>query len=588
MSIDWSQRKKSRKPEIEKPPSTGQLWLRGISEDDEPGRINSTSSLEPASFLWSTNDPEKKQSPVKSPSTVSSGRKDSRSASSTIRTKQRTRFSGSLWDTGSIPKPREPQTWVPKFYMERAVKAGLENPIFAHLLDPGLGKTSIMLATFDVLRSQKIVRKMLVIAPLRVCYDVWPGEVEKWKDFNHLRCTILHGSKKEERLHEDADIYLLNPEGVDWLTQTVKPRGQRQYSTREWDWPEILVFDESTRFKHGETKRFKSIKTVLDKFDRRYILTGTPAPNGYHDLWGQYYLLDFGERLGEYVTHFRRRYFIQGWDGFGWEIRDEKAEEEIEEAVSDITLRLAAEDYLKLPPLITKNIGVELPPEAMRLYGKLKTDLVLRMDAGEVTAANAGVLSSKLRQAANGRVYLDEDDGVDYDAGKDAVHRRGRKIGKIHDAKIKALTDLVEELQGQPLMVAYEFRHDLDALQDAFGDVPVLGAGTTPARGRKITKAWNRGELPLLFAHPQSAGHGLNLQEAGNNICWFSLTWNLEHHEQLIRRQWRLGQKKPVFVFYLLAKGTIDAHVAETIADKDATQQKLLTALKADLNQEIR
>ncbi len=465
--------------------------------------------------------------------------------------------------------------------MEWSVRRMLENAAYALLLDPGLGKTAITLAAFDILRRQGIAKRMLVIAPLRVCYDVWPGEIEKWKDFNHLKWTLLHGPKKEERLQGDADVFLMNPEGVDWLTQTYKPKGKRLRSEREWNWPEMLVVDESTKFKHGTTKRYKAIETILGNFERRYDLTGTPAPNGYHDLWGQFKLLDHGERLGEYVTHFRRRWFLQSFDGHGWEIRDERAEQEIEDAISDISLRLAAEDYLKLPPLIQKDINVELPREAADLYRRLKDDLVLRLESGEVTAANAGVLTSKLRQAANGRVYLDPDGDVEGDAGADAVHRRGRKIGKVHEAKIDALEDLLEELQGQPLMVAYEFRHDLDALQEAFGaDIPVLGAGTTAARGRKITTAWNRGDLPLLFAHPQSAAHGLNLQDGGNNICWYSLTWNLEHYTQLIRRQWRQGQKKPVFVYHLLTKGTVDADVAATVADKDATQKKLLEALK--------
>lgn len=460
------------------------------------------------------------------------------------------------------------------------MKAMIENPAFALLLDPGLGKTSITLAAFDILKKMGIVKQMLVIAPLRVCYDVWPEEIAKWEDFNHLTHALLHGPKKEERLRSDVDIFVMNPEGVEWLAQTEKVNSRKRESTREWDWPEMLVIDESTKFKHGNTNRFKDIKTVLPHFDRRYALTGTPAPNGYHDLWGQYYMLDLGERLGEYVTHFRRKYFVQGWDGFGWEIRDGGAEEEIEQAVSDITLRLSAEDYLDLPPMIQKDIGVALPPKAMELYVELQEEFILQVASGEVTAANAGVLGSKLRQVANGRVYLDEDGLVETE------NKRNRKVGIIHKAKIDALKDLVEELQGQPLMVAYEFNHDLAALKEAFGDdVPLLGKGTTPAKGRKITQAWNRGEIPLLFAHPQSAAHGLNLQEGGNNICWFSLTWNLEHYIQLVRRQWRQGQTKPVFVYHLLAKHTKDADVAVTVADKDATQKKLLAALQKNIGE---
>lgn len=456
----------------------------------------------------------------------------------------------------------------------------LQEPAFGLLLDPGLGKTAITLAAFDLLRREGIVRRMLVVAPLRVAYDVWPDEVQKWKEFNHLKVEILHGPKKEERLESDADIFLINPEGVSWLVQK---RARRRISERDWDWPEMLVIDESTKFKHGGRKgsaRWAALETALGKFERRYILTGTPAPNGFHDLWGQIYLLDHGERLGITLGKFRRRFFIPAWDGHGFEIRDERAEQEIIESLSDIVLRLDAKDYLKLPPLVHKTIGVNLPTEGRVLYEQLKEDLVLQMEEGEVTAANAGVLSSKLRQAASGRVYMDEDDMV-LEALGDVAPNRAKRAAFLHDAKIDALEDLIEELQGQPLMVAYEFRHDLEALREAFGDdVPVLGAGTTAAKGKKITRAWNEGRVPLLLAHPASAGWGLNLQEGGSNICWYSLTWNLEHYDQLIARQWRQGQKKPVFVYHLVANHTIDVDVALKLQEKDATQQGLLEALK--------
>lgn len=470
--------------------------------------------------------------------------------------------------------------------MERAVKEMLQNAAYGLLLDPGLGKTSITLATFDILKDQGIVKRMLVIAPLRVCYDVWPMEGLKWKDFGHLKFELLHGPKKEERLHSDADIFLINPEGVGWLVELGKNSSKKWVSRRQWDWPEMLVVDESTKFKHLRgTGRGKAIMRALDNFERRYILTGTPAPNGYGDLWGQLYLLDGGARLGEFKSHFHRNFFVRSFDGHSWDLRSEADAERIQELIADIVLRLDAQDYLDMPPLIHKTIGIELPPKARELYKELKTDLVLQFDQGDVSPANAGVLSSKLRQVANGCVYLDDDGLVEIDRGSDSVTKKVRTIEVVHNAKVQAVRELVNELNGQPLMVAYEFRHDLSALQKEFGGkVPVLGAGTTPTRGKKITAAWNRGRLPLLFAHPQSAGHGLNLQEGGSNICWYSIPWNLEHYGQLIARQWRQGQTKPVFVHHLVARNTIDVHVTQVLQEKDVDQKALLNALKRSID----
>lgn len=466
---------------------------------------------------------------------------------------------------------------MPHFYQETAVSEMLAKPAFGLLLDPGLGKTAITLAAFDILRQKGIVNRMLVVAPLRVCYDVWPNEIKKWTDFQHLKFEILHGPKKEERLRSNADVFVINPEGIAWLVQK---KAGRSETGREWHWPEMLAIDESTKFKHGNTQRFKSIKAVLGKFDRRYILTGTPAPNGYEDLWGQVYLLDQGERLGSYITHYRNRYFDQSWDGFGYEIRGPEQIAMIQNKLQDLVLRLDAADYLKLPPLIKKTIGVQLPPAARELYDRLEADFTLRLRGGEVTAANAGVLASKLRQVTGGFVYFDEDDNI-LEAEGDLAPKRMRRAAQIHDVKIEALADLLDELQGEPLMVAYEFRHELDGLLKRFGrDVPVLGAGTTPARGAKISRAWNEGRVPLLFAHPASAGHGLNLQEGGSKLAWYTPTWNLEHYLQLIMRQWRQGQTKPVFVYSLVAAHTKDVDVVEAREGKDLDQKALLAAFK--------
>jgi len=461
-----------------------------------------------------------------------------------------------------------------------SIKKMLEHAAFGLFLDPGLGKTSVTLAAFLILRDLGIVRRMLIVAPLRVCYDVWPSEIEKWADFNGLQLEILHGPKKEERLKSSADIFVINPEGIAWLVDRQRRNKKSKWlSKRKWDWPDMLVVDESTLFKHSGTNRFEALRMVLNNFTRRYILTGTPAPNGYADLWGQLFLLDGGARLGKYITHFRNRFCQRSWTGHGYDIV-EGAEERIKDRIKDIVLRLDAEDWLDMPPLIEKTIGVDLPPAARKLYKELEEEYVLSVGDGEVTAVNAGVLSSKLRQCANGRVYLDADGQVLRTAGE-AVPKEQRKVGTIHKAKMEAIEELFDELNGQPLMIAYEFQHDLAALKEIFGkDVPVLGAGTTPAQGKKIREAWNRGELAVMLAHPASAGHGLNLQDGGHHMAWYSETWNLEHFDQMIRRQWRQGQTKPVFVYHIVARHTIDQKVVTARGDKDFKQKDLLNFLK--------
>lgn len=485
---------------------------------------------------------------------------------------------------GSAPKSKAPEPFEPHEYQEWGITGMVSSPIFSLLLDPGLGKTAITLAAFKLLKEEGVVRRMLVIAPLRVCQSTWPDEIKKWTDFNDLKCVVLHGPKKEQLLEEDADVFLINPEGIEWLVQR-KKHLKKWMSMREFPggWPEMLVVDESTRFKHHGTNRFKALKLVLPEFDRRYILTGTPAPNGYHDLWGQYYLLDLGDRLEPFVTRFRQKFFIPSWDGFGWQIASDAAMERIQERIADITLRLDAEDYLDLPALIHKNIYVDLPPKARGLYEELQNEFLVQLREGEVTAVNAGVLTSKLRQVANGRVYLDSGGEVMALQGE-LEPKKNREIAVIHDAKVKAVRELYDELNGQPLLIAYEFRHDLDALRKEFGkDLPALGAGTSSTKGKKICDAWNRGEIPILLAHPASAGWGLNLQDGGHHMCWFSETWNLEHFTQLIGRQWRQGQRYPVFVYHVVAKHTIDATIVAAREEKDVTQQTLLDTLKKEL-----
>lgn len=447
-------------------------------------------------------------------------------------------------------------TWKPHHYQERAMEFLVENAEAGLFLSPGLGKTSVTLGAFKALRAAGFVNKMLVIAPLRPCYSVWPREVKKWAQFNDLSVGVLHGPKKDKILQEDHDIYTINPEGLRWLFG--KMRGTIPF--------EMLVIDESSKFKAVNTQRFKTLKPHLPKFRRRYILTGSPAANSLLDLFGQIYVMDLGKTFGPYITHYRNRFFHQtGFGGYDWALKP-GADKEIYDHIAPRVLRMSAEDYLEMPPLIIEDIEIELPPKARAMYDQLENALRLDFKEGRVVAANAAVASMKCRQIANGGIYLD---GAE------------RSWQQIHDAKTEALSDLIEELEGQPALIAYSFHHDLDRLKKALGkDTPHIGGGVSGKVSDAICERWNKGELRALIGHPQSMGHGLNLQEAGRAVIWYSLDWSLENYEQFIQRVYRQGQKERVFVYRIIAKNTVDEAVVKALTRKDKTQNALFNALK--------
>ena len=435
----------------------------------------------------------------------------------------------------------------------------------ALFLDPGLGKTSIVLAALKYLFRAGTARRALVVAPLRVCYLVWPNEVAKWLDFGHLRVEVLHGPDKDKALAREADIYVINPEGLEWLS--------REGRFKKLD-ADVLIVDESSKFKHTNTQRFKTLKPWLPKFTRRWILTGTPAPNGLMDLFGQIYILDLGRALGAYVTRFRNDFFAQV--GFDYILQPDGAER-INEAIKPLALRLRDEDHLELPKLVFNDIYVDLPKPARKVYNEMEQRLFTLLDSGEaLTAVSAGVASMKCRQIANGGVYRDA-------AERATATVKSEEWTHLHDAKTEAMSDLHEELAGQPLLVAYEFHHDLHRLQKLFGaEVPMIGAGVNAKRTAELEAQWNRGELPVLLGHPQSMGHGLNLQGAGHHVAWYSIPWDLELYDQFIRRVRRQGNKHDqVFVHRLVARQTIDEVVIGALAGKDATQGAFLNALSS-------
>jgi SNF2 family DNA or RNA helicase len=443
--------------------------------------------------------------------------------------------------------------WAPHDYQKKAVQFMLSQGSAGLFLDPGLGKSSITLAAFKVLRAEGMVRRMLVIAPLRPALSVWPQEAAKWDDFKGLKVCVLHGPDKNELLDSPHDISVINPEGLPWLFAAMK--------TRKWWW-EMLAVDESTRFKHTNTQRFRTLKPYLTKFRRRYILTGSPAPNGLLDLFGQVYILDLGNALGRFITHYRMSFFDQtGFGGYTYVPR-EGAEERIYERLAPLVLRMAGTDYLKLPPLVSNVVQVELPAAVRKTYDQMENLLIAQLEEGVVTAANAAAATMKCRQIANGGVY------------------NGEEFTHLHEAKTEAVQELVEELNGKPALIAYEFAHDRERLQRVFPDAPFLGGGVTAKRQREVELAWNSGQLPVLLAQPQSVAHGLNLQGVGAAVVWHSLTWNLEDYEQLIRRIWRQGQRERVVVHHIVAKKTVDELIMRVVAKKDRTQQALLSALR--------
>ena len=417
-------------------------------------------------------------------------------------------------------------------------------------LDPGLGKTSICLGALRILKRLGYVKKTLIIAPLRPAYTVWPGEVCKWKEFNDFTYAVLHGPAKDANLREDVDLYIINPEGLKWL--------MAQKNLPEW---ECLIVDESTKFKDSTNKRFKLLKKILPMFSRRWILTGTPMPNTLADLFGQIYILDRGNALEPYITRFRLKYFYRpGYNVWDWKPQP-GAFDRVVEKIDPLILRLKGEDYLEMPDLQFITIPITLPPEVMEIYKQVENDFIYALDEGLILAANAAAAGTKLRQVANGAVYLDEG---------------GYTV--LHDEKLDALEDLMEELAGHPIILLYEFIHDRERLLAKYPEAVDV---KTTKDIVKLVDDFNAGKIDILLAHPASIGHGLNLQKACYHEVWFGITWNFEHYDQTIRRIYRQGQPSPVvMIYHIIAQNTRDVRVARVLKQKDKNQSDLLDALR--------
>ena len=439
-------------------------------------------------------------------------------------------------------------------YTKTAIEFIVTKPYGGLFLAPGLGKTMIFLLAFGILKKAGIVDKAIVVGKLRIIYSTWPKELHKWN--LPWTYTILHGTKKDQAFEEDVDIYFINFDGLKWLESKLKRKNKHKF--------DVCCIDESSKIKNTKAKRSKALKRMAGFFKRRYILTGSPAPNGYIDIFGQILFLDLGKTFGKYVTHFQTTYFFPtGYMGYVWKLLPEM-KPAIHKKMKDFILRFGNEE-LDLPPLTKNIVKVDLTSDVMRYYAEMETESAIEVEnKGLVIASTKGVANMKLRQIVSGSVY-DED----------------RNVISIHDEKLDAVIELVEELQESPCIICYEFTHELQALQKVFPKAPHIGGKVSPQRGKEIEDEWNAGELPVLLGQTAAIAHGLNLQESGTDLIMFSMTWNLEDYEQVIQRLWRQGQKNPVRIHHIVATNTIDEVIVETVNEKDITQQGLLNALQS-------
>lgn len=488
--------------------------------------------------------------------------------------------------------------------MKKAVKWLIARENAALFLDPGMRKTSISYAALKVLLSKKLARGALVIAPRRPAVSVWPAEQRKWADFSDLSVGLLHGPNKDEVLKEKHQIYVLTYDGLKWLFGPPPPNYRKlplaERAKAKEDYRllrvaidarlkllfskvDVLIFDELSKMKHMKTGRHKMLRPYLGRFARRWGLTGSPAANGLLNLFAQVYALDLGRAFGPYVTYFKQQFFdlIPKYPEDPYPVLALKpgAEKSIYYPIRDLALRLEAEDYMKLPKTVYVPQRFELPELHRAEYDDMEKDMLLALKDGQIfTAKVAAAASMKCRQITSGALYHDLIDPL-----TGMPHAGARKYTVLHEEKITMAVDLIEELQGHQLLVAYEFHHELERLVKALGkDTPYIGRGVSDKRALELERLWNEDRLPYLLAHPQSIGHGLNLQgSSAHHILWTSGTWDFELFDQFIRRLKRSGSlAERLFVYQFIARDTVDESVYNTTHRKNKNQTTLLQALK--------
>lgn len=449
--------------------------------------------------------------------------------------------------------------FVPHSYQRYAIERILQDASLGLFLDMGLGKTVITLTAINDLKFNRWeVSRCLVVAPKKVAEATWSHEAEKWDHLRHLKIVPVLGSlkKRVQALHTPGDIWVINRENIPWLVE---------YFRNNWPF-DMVVLDESSSFKNPQSKRFKAMKLVMSRIARLVLLTGTPAPNGLEDLWAQIYLLDAGERLGRTISSYREAFFTQDYARPGQMYRtytpQQDAESRIQAAISDICVSMKSEDYLELPDYIENVVPVALDAKAKRAYDKLEKEMLLEVDTQLVTAQSAAVLNGKLLQLCSGAVYDSTGEVVD-----------------IHDCKLEAFLETIEQLNGEHALVFYWFKHEADRLTEALAKTDKV---VRVYQGPEDEKAWNAGEVDVLLAHPVSCGYGLNLQAGGHHAIWFGYpNWALEIYQQANKRLHRQGQKHPVICHHLVVQGGMDEDVIAALHDKGDTQESLMQALKA-------
>lgn len=442
--------------------------------------------------------------------------------------------------------------WKPHGYQERGIEWLTHRISAALFLAPGMGKTSITLAAISLLKAEKLAKRVLILAPLTVCVTTWASEPKKWRQFQQLKIGLAHGPDKQRVLNDPQyDIVIMNYDGLAWAAPLLAKGHTFQ----------VLVCDEITKLKHASSKRFKLIKPILPSFTFRWGLTASPTANGLIDLFGQVFVLDNGARLGRYITHFRAKYFHQEpWDPYRYYITPEKTAL-LTAQLTDLAMYMDPKDYLVLPGLFNVVRPVKL--KNMAEYKFLRDEYILKMQETTITAVNAGVLTNKLRQFTGGALYVED-----------------REYKEVGSDKLDELIELVEELNDEPLIVAYEFNHEAERLLKVFPTAQAIRGGMSTKDVQRIVSAWNAGEIPVLLIQPQAGAHGINLQAGGSAICWYSLTYNLENYMQLIARIYRQGQTAIVRNYLLVAQGTVDEALVKILSDKDATQEGVFQALK--------
>ncbi len=450
--------------------------------------------------------------------------------------------------------------YCPHDYQEYTTDFIIRNPVSAVFLEMGLGKTvSTLTAINELCFDCFSVRRVLVIAPLRVARDTWPAEIQKWDHLRDLTFSVAVGTEDErlDALNRNTDICVINRENVQWLIEE---------SGFGFDF-DMVVIDELSSFKNNQAKRFRALLKARPAVKRIVGLTGTPSSNGLMDLWAEFRVLDLGKRLGRYISNYRAEYFVpdkrNGMVVFSYRPKP-GAEEAIYEKIGDITISMKSTDHLKMPECVYNEIPVRMDEKERAKYDAMKTDLVVSLHDEEIDAGNAAALAGKLSQMANGAVYSED-----------------KKVLPLHERKLDALEDVIEAANGKPVLIAYWFKHDLARISER---LKTRHIPFEVLESPESIRRWNAGEIPAALIHPASAGHGLNLQAGGSTLVWFGLTWSLELYQQTNGRLWRQGQKADtVVIHHIICEKAIDERIMTALRKKEKTQTALIDAVKADL-----